>query len=96
MARRKGFGVQQALTTQEIADASGLSVWLVLKISKMRKWDSLPISTAERFARACGVDLKRLARAKEYWKRVEGKQCKLAHLQVSPEVEQINYFKRIA
>lgn len=95
MARRKGRGVQPALSTAELAKASGLSVWQVQRLAKMKNWDAF-FDIPVRYALACGVDLKRLARTNAFWRLVANKQLKLAHLRKVPVEQVTTYFKRLA
>ena len=48
---------RRPLSNQDISDASGLARSTVVKISKLDRWDNLPLKTIEAFTRACGVDL---------------------------------------
>lgn len=57
MARRQVKGkCVRALTLQEIAIASGLSLDRVTQISWQTDWDSISITEAERFLAGCNFD----------------------------------------
>lgn len=56
------------LTVRELAERSGLPRSTVCAISKLTTWRSVAIGDAEKFSRACGVDLLRLRRHIEYVK----------------------------
>jgi len=63
---------RRALTHKEIADRSGLSESYVGQISRKNSWKDIPVSTVERFASGCGVNLFRPADVKSYVKRRGG------------------------
>lgn len=46
-----------AMSVRELSARSGLSRFKVQEISGFRKWDNVSVSDAEKFARACGVNL---------------------------------------
>lgn len=46
-----------ALTTKEIAAASGLDPQKVEAISKLQSWDGVPVDMMMNFLRGCGADL---------------------------------------
>lgn len=54
------------LSNQDLAIASGLSESTIAAISQLDVWDSVKLSTVDRFTRACGVDLLRLKELKRF------------------------------
>jgi hypothetical protein len=46
-----------ALTNEEIAAGSGLSVPEVVKISRLSSWDGVAVGVMLRFTKGCGIDL---------------------------------------
>jgi hypothetical protein len=57
MARRKVSGkCVQALSLQEIAIASGLTLFRVSEISWMLNWDDVKVTEAERYLAGCNFD----------------------------------------
>lgn len=82
MARdRAGF---RALSSQEIVERSGLGYRVVMRLSRLRTWDDVPIGVAVKFASACGVDLLNQKRCKAFFCRKGGK---WAHLKKVPHRE---------
>lgn len=58
MVARTGRGRKcRALTSQEIADRSGLDPSTVSKLSRKRTWSKESLWVIDRFSSACGVDL---------------------------------------
>lgn len=55
---RKSRG-QKPMSHTDIALRSGLSRSTVVAISKLNKWDNLPLKRIQAFSEACGVDLLR-------------------------------------
>jgi hypothetical protein len=76
---RKG---RKAMTNQEIADASGLTIKRVGEIAKLTSWGKVDVGQASAFAAACGVDLIKQGQVRKYLMRKEG--CRLVHLENSP------------
>lgn len=58
-------------TDRQIADASGLSMAEVKRVSYSTTWDDIPIATAYRFLTGCEIDLekRRTFRRLEYMRR---------------------------
>lgn len=54
----------RAMTVQELAEASGLNPRTIKRLSNKDTWDGISVSVAYTFAKACGVDLLRLDKAK--------------------------------
>lgn len=50
----------RAMSHQEVAARAGLSKERVIRLSKLEQWDTVPIGEAQRYARACGLQLHRL------------------------------------
>src|SRR6185436_4902830 len=50
----------QAMSHKEVAEKAGLSKERIIRLSKLEKWDTVPIGEAQRYARACGLQLHRL------------------------------------
>lgn len=74
---RTGRGVGcRPLTTEEIAERSGLHRDQVREISRLTNWNRMPAKNIEAFAKACGVDL---MRTKEHWKYL--RRGTLGHIQ---------------
>lgn len=53
---RKNHG-RRLMSVSDLMSASGLSRKTVIRLSRLNRWDRVPLATAERFARACNVDL---------------------------------------
>lgn len=56
LVARKDGGMK-LMSNRDIAARAGLSKSSVIKISRLERWDTLPLKTVESFSRACGVDL---------------------------------------
>lgn len=56
LVARKNRG-QNPMSHSDVAKASGLARCTVIAISKLDRWDTLPLSSICAFSRACGVDL---------------------------------------
>lgn len=54
------------MSTEEIAKKSGLSAGTIKFISRQRTWARIKVENAVRFSEACGVDLLRQKRSREY------------------------------
>lgn len=78
LARHKGK--RRALTTEEIATKSGLSEGTIKFISRQRTWDRIKVGVAVKFSEACGVDLMRQKRPREYLRVAMGLPGGLAHI----------------
>lgn len=52
------------MTVQELAEASGLNPRTIKRLSNRTTWDGISVSVAYAFAKACGVDLLRMDKAK--------------------------------
>lgn len=74
MARKKKGWAPMSIS--DLSVVSGLTRSKVAKISVMRSWNDVTLSDADKFSRACGVDLLDLAPAKK-WLR----QSPLIHIQ---------------
>lgn len=59
-------GRNPPLSPREIATRSGIPLRTVERISGKIMWDSIKVGVAHRFALACGVDLLRQSRTKNY------------------------------
>ncbi|MCR6656594.1 MAG: hypothetical protein NVV63_12470 [Opitutus sp.] len=58
LARRvRAKGGVVALTDEEIAAGSGLSVPEVAKLSRLRTWTGVPVDTMLAFTKGCGINL---------------------------------------
>jgi hypothetical protein len=78
LARHKGK--RRALTTGEIAKKSGLSPSTVKFLSRQRTWDRVTVGVAVKFSEACGVDLLRQKRSREYLRVAMSLPGGLAHI----------------
>ena len=47
---------KHAATIRELVDNSGLSIRTIIRLSKRRSWDNVPVSTASSFISACGLN----------------------------------------
>lgn len=72
---RKKHG-RRLMSVTDLMRRSGLSRKTVIRISHLNQWDRVPVSTAERFAAACDVDL--LAP----WRRRDGRLIGGGHLEL--------------
>ena len=63
---RKNNG-RQVLSHRDIAIASGISRSYVAKISTRNTWSGIRVDFIERFANACGVDVLKPSKVKQYW-----------------------------
>lgn len=66
---------RRAMTDREISAESGLSTNTVCRISHCQSWSHISVGVASKFIEACGVDVMRPRRLKEYVKT-----SKFAHL----------------
>lgn len=57
LARKKVGKRTVALSTEEIADASGMTVPEVHVLMLQRDWTAVPVGLMVRFMRGCGVDI---------------------------------------
>lgn len=83
LARRKGGGGTNRLplTARDIAQASGLSVERVARISRLKSFASVPIAEADAFRRGCGITRENERRHVYYLRRTRLWSKKpLAHL----------------
>tara|TARA_R100000808_G_scaffold24814_1_gene58527 strand:- start:18426 stop:18782 length:357 start_codon:yes stop_codon:yes gene_type:complete len=67
---RKRYG--RPLTSQEISDASGLSLVQVEALSQQTNWNGVDISVMRRFTRSCGTDFsngKDMRRVSDYMRK---------------------------
>lgn len=58
-ATRGRYPNERALTDQQIADACGLTMAEVKRVSYSTDWDQIPIATAYRFLTGCDIDIER-------------------------------------
>lgn len=73
------------MTNQEIADASGLTVARVARISKLWSWSTIQVGQAEDFRKACGVTHLSERRQFAYLKRTyTTSKTALCHLELLP------------
>lgn len=66
------------LSTREIAKRSGIPVATVGKISKLKSWATVPIGVAEKFAKACGVNLSQPSKTIKWLRK-----AKMSHIRFS-------------
>jgi len=85
---RKGRGMKP-LSNADIAGISGLNHAYVSQLSLKRSWTGIRMDVADRFARACGVDLTRPAPHLR-WLRMAG----MKHLREG-NAHQRRFFKRL-
>jgi len=60
------------LTSQELADSSGLSLFQVEALSRQTNWDGVDIETVRRFTESCGTDFtsrKDMRRVSDYMRK---------------------------
>lgn len=71
---------RRALSTEELATKSGLSEGTIKFISRQRTWARIKVEVAVKFSEACGVDLLRQKRSREYLRVAMGLPGGLAHI----------------
>lgn len=86
-ARKKNG--QAPMSHADLAKASGLSRSTVSRISYAKEWDDIPMETADRFSRACGVDLTRPAPVIKWFRRAG-----MMHVKTG-DAQQRKFFKRL-
>lgn len=64
--KNRGYAL---LSNREIAARSGIPRTTVSTLSKKKNWNGVPIDVVDAFALACGVDLLRARRQREYIRR---------------------------
>jgi hypothetical protein len=84
---------RKAMTNQEIADASGLTLKRVGEIARLVSWGKVGVAQASAFASACGVDLVKQGQVRKYLMRKEG--CRLGHLKQAPNKKYLNELCKI-
>jgi len=57
------------MTHEEISAKSGLARSTVVKVSRMQRWDRLPLTTIVAFSGACGVNLLAPWRQLRFWRK---------------------------
>lgn len=80
---------RQGLSHQEIAQASGLSVSTVAKLSFQTEWGTVTIDVAKRFSLACGVNHLNASGQLDYLRR-----RKMAHVFKAPK-NQKQFYNRL-
>lgn len=45
------------MSVKEISERSGLPIFEVIELSRLRDWDSVKVSTVRKFTHGCGIDL---------------------------------------
>lgn len=70
VARKQNGRGAKRLPLREIAERSGLSYGVVVRLSRQRSWDNVPIAVADKFMAACGIDPLHPKRKLWYLRRV--------------------------
>ena len=73
LARTGGNRRQRPKTCAEIARDGNLTEWMVKKISKLDRWDSVTHLIAERFIQGTGVDPASASQHRRFLNRPDGK-----------------------
>jgi len=60
---------QKPISNIEISRRTGISVVTIAKISRMRSWDNLKLSTIQSFSNACGVNLLSTSEQRRFLRR---------------------------
>jgi len=63
---------RRPMTSQQIADRSGLTKMTVQRLSRCRSWNKITVETMLRFSAACGVEMLHQRRAMQYIKESDG------------------------